>query len=81
VQGSAQPFVVNQVVYVLYTCNDGRVIARQFNAPELPAGWPALVHLEPAPETIACPGTHKACAVLPPGTYDRQWADTVAAGR
>lgn len=29
------------------------------------------------PATIACPGVHAACAVLPSGTYSRTWADGV----
>ena len=37
---------------------------------------PALA-VESAPTQVTCPGTHHACRVLPPGTYEKAIADRI----
>jgi hypothetical protein len=37
----------------------------------------SAVTVESAPTQVTCPGTHHACRVLPPGTYEKAIADKI----
>ena len=76
VLGPAQPVVWRDEMWLFHTCLDGQVVAQHFFSGPPLAPRPAPT---PVPATITCPADpHPACRVLPAGTYDRAWADTVA---
>jgi hypothetical protein len=86
-KGSASMTVYDHSAWLVYTCNDDRVILRRyFNANDNVIAPSSPVQAPPAPTAapvpmgmISCPADpHPACSKLPHGVYDRAWADTVA---
>lgn len=78
----AVPFVLNGELWTLYTCSDNRQWARRWSIAAPASAVPVVAAPAPAPDpsTIACPGSHPACAFLPAGTYEKAWADSVVGG-
>lgn len=91
-KGPASMTVYDKSAWLVYTCNDDRVVLRRYFNPNDNVG-PAPIPVftvpnpydtTPAPAPIrsvmiSCPvDPHPACRLLPAGSYDRKWADTVA---
>lgn len=86
-KGPASMTVYDKNAWLVYTCNDDRVILRRyFNANDNVIAPSSPVQAPPAPSEapipmgmISCPSDpHPACSKLPHGVYDKAWADTVA---
>lgn len=72
-KGPVAPVFFEQTLSLVYTCVDDRVFIRPMYT------YAAGPTPQPIPATVTCPGSgHPACALLPPGTYGKDWADTVS---
>lgn len=92
-KGPASMTVYDTSAWLVFTCNDDRVVLRRYFNPNDNTIAPVAVYTVPNPNgipatptaapvlsvLISCPtNPHPACRLLPAGSYDRKWADTVA---